>query len=137
MDQYLWRAQEKSMSATVVNGITCYQSNPRLKAAYNEIEFEPWQIQEIVKCSQDINYFAANYCKIVHVDRGLINFDPYEYQTNMLDTMQNNRFVIMKTGRQMGKCFSINSKVITRKEPKGWFKRLITKLLKGSINEKL
>ena len=117
--------------------ITCYKQNPRLKAAYNDISFEPWHIQEIIKCKSDIVYFAKKYCKIIHVDRGLVDFEPYPYQEKMLRHMQDNRFSILKTGRQMGKCVSINTLVTIREEPKGFFKKLLIKIFRGNINEDL
>ena len=35
-------------------------------------QFTQVQINEWVKCSQDPVYFIKTYCKIVHVDRGML-----------------------------------------------------------------
>ena len=35
--------------------------------------------------------------KIVHVDHGLMPFDLYDYQEEMVDTIHNNRFVILRS----------------------------------------
>ena len=41
--------------------------------------------------------------KIVHVDEGLIPFSLYPYQKKLITTISDNRNVIVKTGRQVGK----------------------------------
>lgn len=56
-----------------------------------------------MKCSQDPIYFTKKYCKIVHVDRGLINFELFDFQEEILDTYFCERKVIVKLPRQMGK----------------------------------
>ena len=133
----------KMMTQALPNGtkVTVYKNNPKLKSAYNTIDFEQWQIEEIIKCKSNINYFSEKYCKIVHIDHGLIDFVPYPFQRVMLKHMQDNRFSILKTGRQMGKCFFINTSVETRREPGrepfSWIKKLLIKLLKGRISENL
>jgi hypothetical protein len=37
-----------------------YQGNPDLRKTNEVIEYEPWMIDEIIKCSEDIIYFAEN-----------------------------------------------------------------------------
>ena len=124
---------------TRVNGVKveCHANNPKLKTVQQEIPFTQEQIFEMAKCKKDIVYFAKNYCKIVHIDHGLINFEPYPYQEDMLYHMQHNRFSILKTGRQMGKCVSKFSYIKIRRKNLSFFKNLLVKLLKGNINEKL
>lgn len=58
---------------------------------------------EIAKCIIDPIYFVETYAKIVHVDRGLIPFLPYEYQKNIINTAIANRYTICKLPRQSGK----------------------------------
>jgi hypothetical protein len=48
-----------------------------------------------------------NYVKIVHVDKGLIPLDLYEYQERMINTFNDNRFVITKMPRQSGKSTAV------------------------------
>lgn len=115
--------------------IAVYNGNPKLKAAYQDIDFTTNQMRELLKCRKDIVYFAETYCKIMNVDKGLVNFEPYDYQKKLLKHMQTNRFSIIKTGRQMGKCVSINTSVTIRKKPTSWFKRFLIFILRGSINE--
>jgi len=80
-----------------------YLGNPLIKAANTPVEFTPEQIEEYMKCANDPVYFIENYIKIVHVDRGLIPFEMYPFQENIVRTIHDNRFTICKLPRQSGK----------------------------------
>jgi len=80
-----------------------YLNNPLLKKAYVPIEYTQEQIEEVIKCSKDINYFIKTYTKIINLDRGLINFEMYPFQEDMSRTIADNRFTVIKTCRQAGK----------------------------------
>ena len=80
-----------------------YLGNLNLKRIGEEIEWNPEWLQEYIKCAKDPTYFAENYIKIVHVDRGLINLDLYSYQREIIEKITNNRRVAVLTARQAGK----------------------------------
>ncbi len=80
-----------------------YRDNPLLKKAGVEIQYTQEQIDEYIKCAKDPIYFSKKYVKIVNVDRGLINFEMWPFQEQMLSLFQANRFVITKCPRQVGK----------------------------------
>ena len=80
-----------------------YLANPNLKKAYVPIEWTEEQVQEVIKCSKDINYFIKTYVKIINLDRGLINFEMYPFQEEMANMIADNRFTVIKTCRQAGK----------------------------------
>jgi len=80
-----------------------YLGNKNLKNKDVKIQFTKEQIEEYIKCSQDIDYFCKTYVKIVSVDKGLISFNPFLYQRNMFKTFEDNRFTICKMPRQVGK----------------------------------
>jgi hypothetical protein len=80
-----------------------YNGNPLIKKAGIQHEFSHEQIKELIKCSEDVVYFVKNYCKIITLDKGLQNFDPYPYQIRMLKAFEENRFVVNLLPRQMGK----------------------------------
>jgi len=80
-----------------------YLNNPNLKKAYVPIEWTAEQVQEVIKCSKDIEYFIRTYVKIINLDRGLVNFDMYPFQADMAELIEKNRFTIIKTCRQAGK----------------------------------
>ena len=80
-----------------------YLGNSNLKAAGVNVNFSEKQIEEYVRCSQDPLYFIKHYVKIVSLDKGLVPFDPYEFQEEMIEAVHTNRFVICKMPRQSGK----------------------------------
>jgi len=86
-----------------------YLGNPLLKAAHVQVEYTEETLQEYLKCKDDPVHFCNDYVKIVHVDHGLVNFDMYDYQEDMIDKFHNNRFVICKMPRQSGKTTTIIS----------------------------
>lgn len=80
-----------------------YKGNVLLKKSNQEIEWSPELIQEWVKCSEDPIYFVENYMKIISLNEGLVTFNPYPYQKNMIKTFVDNRYSIVTTARQAGK----------------------------------
>ena len=80
-----------------------YLGNDKLKSAGVKIEYTQEQVDEIKKCSEDVIYFIKNYAHIVHVDRGMIKFNLYDYQTNLINHIDDNRFTVLLCGRQQGK----------------------------------
>ena len=86
-----------------------YLGNPLLKKANTPIEFTEDQILEFIKCKKDPVYFAQTYIKIVNVDRGLIPFEMYDFQTKLIRNFHKNRFNICKMPRQSGKSTTVVS----------------------------
>ena len=80
-----------------------YLGNPNLKKANTSVEFTKEQIEEFIKCKDDPVYFARNYIQIVSLDRGLIPFDPYDFQEKLISRFHKNRFNICMMPRQTGK----------------------------------
>ena len=80
-----------------------YRDNPLLKKVGVDHQYTKEQIEEYVKCSKDPVYFCMNYIKIVNVDEGLINFKMWNFQKEMINLFKDNRFVITKCPRQVGK----------------------------------
>ena len=75
-------------------------------------EYTENEIKEYNKCKEDIVYFAENYVKIIHVDRGMINFIPYDYQEEIIKTVHNNRFTILCCSRQSGKTTALSANIL-------------------------
>jgi len=84
-----------------------YVSNPLIKAQHQDVEFTEEQLAEYVKCAKDPGYFIENYVQIVHLERGLVPFEMYDFQKKMVETFHDNRFVICKVGRQSGKSVTV------------------------------
>jgi hypothetical protein len=80
-----------------------YRDNPLLKRAGVELSYTQEQIDEYLKCSVDPVYFSAKYIKIVNVDKGLMPFEMWDFQKEMVRVYHENRFSIVKCPRQVGK----------------------------------
>ncbi len=80
-----------------------YLGNTLLKKAAVQHNYTKKEIEEYIRCRDDIVYFLENHAKIVHVDEGLIPFSLYPFQKDLINTITDNRNVIVKTGRQVGK----------------------------------
>ena len=80
-----------------------YLGNPNLKKANTAFEFTATQIEEFIKCKDDPVYFAKNYIQIVSLDRGLVPFEPYDFQEKLIKRFHDHRFNICMMPRQTGK----------------------------------
>lgn len=84
-----------------------YLGNPNLKRANVPVEFTPEQVEEFIKCSTSPTYFIENYILIVNIDQGLIPFNMYSFQRDIVELVEKERFVICKMPRQTGKTTTI------------------------------
>ena len=84
-----------------------YLGNPNLKRANVQQEWTKERVEEFSLCMKDPIYFIKKWIKIVSLDEGLIPFDLYNFQKEMVDTFHNNRFTICKLPRQSGKSTTI------------------------------
>ena len=80
-----------------------YLGNQNLKESGINIKFTEKQVKEYMKCASDPVYFIEKYIKVVSLDEGLIPFNLYDYQEDMVKKVHNNRFIIAKLPRQSGK----------------------------------
>lgn len=80
-----------------------YKGNPNVKAAGSSIALTQERALEMAKCAADPIYFCKTYLKIITLDHGLQPFIPRPYQERAISTILDNRFVIIKQGRQSGK----------------------------------
>ena len=91
------------MTSATLNKKESYRDNPLLKKVGVDVSYSEEIVQEYIKCSKDPVYFAERYIKIVNVDRGLMPFEMWDFQKEMIQTFHDNRFVITKCPRQVGK----------------------------------
>ena len=84
-----------------------YLGNPNLKKANIQQEWTKEELQEYKRCMDDPQYFVENYIMIVSLDEGLVPFNLYDFQKEMIGTFHNNRFTICKLPRQSGKSTTI------------------------------
>jgi hypothetical protein len=83
-----------------------YLGNPNVKRDGVNEEWDAHKVSEYQKCMRDPAYFARTYVKIISLDKGLVNFNLYEYQEKMFSHFNSNRFSIVLACRQSGKSIS-------------------------------
>ena len=86
-----------------------YLGNPNLKKANVSTQFTKKQVAEYMKCAQDPVYFIREYIRIVSLDEGVIPFDMYDFQVDMVRKFDEDRFNIAKLPRQSGKSTIVTS----------------------------
>jgi hypothetical protein len=75
------------------------------KKAHTKESFTEKHIQDLSECSLDsgYHYFCKNFFYIQHPVKGKMLFEPFEFQTRLLDAYHGYRFNINMLPRQMGK----------------------------------
>ena len=68
-----------------------------------EAKYTDEQIQEVIKCSNDLEYFAKEYIWVVDPVKGLIKWEPRPYQVRIIKAYNESRFNIVMAARQVGK----------------------------------
>ena len=80
-----------------------YMANSKLKAKNTKMQMTEAQAVEFARCAEDPIYFVRRWTKIVSLDGGLVRFDLWKFQEELLRTIHDNRFTIAKLPRQVGK----------------------------------
>jgi len=83
-----------------------FNGNEQLKGLRQPLAFTPEHIQEIMKCKDDIQYFAEKYYHILSLDDGMIKIKMRDYQKELVQNFKNHRFNIVMATRQCGKSTS-------------------------------
>ena len=79
-----------------------YEGKQFLRRGNIVFEYTDDELAELVKCANDIIYFAEKYA-VVMTDEGIRKVKLREYQKEMLRNFQHNRFNVVLASRQMGK----------------------------------
>ena len=91
------------------NKDTWYNGDPKLRGMGVKLSYSKDEIQEMLYCRSDPIYFLSNYMKITSLDRGLINFVPYDYQREIIHTVHDARYTMCMMPRQSGKSTTVCS----------------------------
>ena len=83
-------------------------SNILIKRAGAESEYTPELIQELKRCRVDPIHFITKYVYLQHPSRGVILFDLYDYQIELIKALQEHRWVMALMSRQMGKTQTVS-----------------------------
>ena len=86
-----------------------YLGNPNLKRSNVAQDFTREQVSEYIKCSRDPAYFIREYVQIVSLDEGLVPFNMYPFQEEMVNKFHEHRINIAKLPRQSGKSTIVTS----------------------------
>ena len=83
------------------------RGNHNLRSVGYRHQYTEYELNEYIKCKSDPIYFINNYCKIVSLDHGIVQFKTFKYQDRLINTIHENRFTIGKIGRQLGKTTTV------------------------------
>lgn len=82
-----------------------------IKKGYTKDSFTRKHLVDLALCSDDPIYFIQNFIKVQHPTKGSIPLILYDYQVDMVRAFHEHRFVVGLTARQMGKCFTSDTKI--------------------------
>ena len=77
-----------------------------IKQGYAKVAYDEKTLRDFKNCADPGTgalYFMVNHMRIQHPTRGGIDFEPFDYQLDLIENYNNNRFSINMLGRQMGK----------------------------------
>jgi len=79
---------------------------PSLKLTKEDIK------KEIIRCGRDPVYFISNYCYVQHPTKGVVRFNLYDFQKQIIRDVSDYRFNVILKARQLGvstvsACFSL------------------------------
>lgn len=94
-----------------------YLNNPNLPTPAATFEYTPEMVRDIKLSKDSLLYFASTFFYIINLDEGRQVIKLHPYQTRVLNKMENNRFFILLSGRQIGKALALYTPIST---PSGW-----------------
>lgn len=95
-----------------------YRGDKGLPTSESKYEWTPEMILALQRCQTDIKYFAENFFTIVDMSEGKRKNIPLrKYQKKFLDSMMNEKRLLLLTCRQSGKCLSVDSQVVMKFKP--------------------
>lgn len=92
------------------NEVIAFFGNPDLLPPKVKLNYTLEMIEELLKCRDDIIYFAENYYK-AQTPKGFSFIKLYDYQKIAIIDMLENQHYILMMPRQMGKCCHKDTKL--------------------------
>mgnify|MGYP001264987950 CR=1 FL=1 len=77
------------------------------------------EIEEYIRCKLSVYYFAEHYCKIKLEDGSIGQMTLRDYQKDIIKLYTENRYSILMASRQIGKCISLNTKLLCKDDLTG------------------
>ena len=87
-----------------------YENNTKLLKGDLVFDRTQDEIQEWLRCKNDIIYFVEKYCKLM-TPEGIRNVKLRDYQENYLRHLMDHRLSIYLACRQCGKCVTLTTKI--------------------------
>lgn len=81
--------------------------NPAIKKAFAESEWTPELMDELMLCQYDPIHCIKTYVKVQHPTKGVVPFNLYDYQEEVIRALVENRCVCVLQARQTGKTITI------------------------------
>lgn len=89
-----------------------YKNLKGVRKANVSFDLTDEELNEYLKSSLSVQYFAQKYCQIKREDGSIGAITLRDYQKDIIDLYTKNRFSILMASRQTGKCNSFNIKVL-------------------------
>lgn len=83
------------------------------KKPYAKSDFTPDRLDQLLRCIDDPIYFMESFVKVQHPKHGQVPFKLYDYQKEMVDIFNTERWSVMLTARQMGKALCLETPIMT------------------------
>lgn len=83
-------------------------TNVLVNDAFAQHEYTKTEVTELLKCSEDILYFAKKYCVVIHPKKGRIPCVLRDYQERFILEMKNNSKIVCLASRQIGKTTAVS-----------------------------
>lgn len=96
-----------------------YENNTKLLKGDLVFERTKEEVDEWLKCRDDIIYFANTYCKLM-TPEGIKNVEMRDYQKDYLRHLEKNRLSIFLSCRQSGKCVFFTTNVLCKFKQNFW-----------------
>jgi len=77
----------------------------------DSFEYSESMIRELIRCKNDILYFAEHYIFVIHPSKGKIHLELRDYQMDILRDFVEKKSLVLLSSRQSGKCFSNQTKI--------------------------
>lgn len=82
-----------------------FYNNTQLRKPNLMFEYTQEEIDIMIRCKNDVNYFANHYAYTMNPSTGALNLITLrDYQEDLLNTIDKNRYSIVVAARQSGKC---------------------------------
>lgn len=112
-----------------------YKGNENLLRGNAQIKWTPEMIEEIKLCAKKVLHFAEEYFYIVTED-GKEKIGLYKYQKQLLKAFVNNRFNVVLSSRQSGKCLANNTLCKIKNKTTGLIEEISVEEFYNRFNKK-